>query len=496
MNDKLRFDPEAYQSETCTLGGRTIAYRAWEGLAYCESPLDPIQRMNVFAPESLYDGTNPQGYTDVTAPIFMPNTVGGYMPGPAGEPGLGSHGTAPNSLFRALEHGYVVASAGVRGRTSGKVTTEFFEGSVAGDISEATGRKVGRAPAFIVDYKAAIRYLRHNTSAIPGNVERIVTNGTSAGGALSALAGATGNAAGYGPYLEAIGAANERDDVWAASCYCPIHNLENADAAYEWLFCGHDDYVMMRFGRAADGSFGVTRVEGTMTPEQVSLSALLKGLFPAYVNGLGLRDPSGTPLTLDVDGEGSFKGWVKRWLVASANRELQTHDNERNRGMLMTVESHIDEQDYLIVEDGHVTDIDWDGFVTRITRMKPTPAFDAVDLSSPENEEFGDERMDARHFSAFSMEHNKVDGAELADPSVVRLMNPVPWIAGGDSDVAPHWRVRHGSFDRDTSLAIPVILATTLQNRGHDVDFALPWGLPHSGDYDLDELFTWIDSLA
>lgn len=51
-------------------------------------------------------------------------------------------------------------------------------------------------------------------------------------------------------------------------------------------------------------------------------------------------------------------------------------------------------------------------------------------------------------------------------------------------------------FDRDTSIAIPVILATMLKNKGYEVDFSLPWGLPHSGDYDLEELFAWIDKLA
>ena len=71
---------------------------------------------------------------------------------------------------------------------------------------------------------------------VPGDVEKIITNGTSAGGALSALAGATKNAKEYEPYLKAIGAAEEKDDIFAASCYCPIHNLEYADAAYEWLF--------------------------------------------------------------------------------------------------------------------------------------------------------------------------------------------------------------------------------------------------------------------
>ena len=109
---------------------------------------------------------------------------------------------------------------------------------------------------------------------------------------------------------------------------------------------------------------------------------------------------------------------------------------------------------------------------------------------------FGDEHVDGRHFSPFSFEHNTAPGAEMADAAMVRLMNPVTHILEGNPDVTPHWRVRHGSFDRDTSLAIPVILATLLKNRGFDVDFALPWGLPHSGDYDLDALFSWIDNLC
>ena len=63
-------------------------------------------------------------------------------------------------------------------------------------------------------------------------------------------------------------------------------------------------------------------------------------------------------------------------------------------------------------------------------------------------------------------------------------------------DTTKNWRIRHGAFDRDTSIAIPVILATMLKNKGYEVDFSLPWGLPHSGDYDLEELFAWIDKLA
>ncbi|MDE6231705.1 MAG: hypothetical protein K2M37_08825 [Muribaculaceae bacterium] len=35
-------------------------------------------------------------------------------------------------------------------------------------------------------------------------------------------------------------------------------------------------------------------------------------------------------------------------------------------------------------------------------------------------------------------------------------------------------------------------LATKLKNAGDDVDFSLPWNRPHSGDYNLDDLLSWI----
>lgn len=51
-------------------------------------------------------------------------------------------------------------------------------------------------------------------------------------------------------------------------------------------------------------------------------------------------------------------------------------------------------------------------------------------------------------------------------------------------------------IDRDTSLAISAMLTAVLREQGVKVDFAYPWGIPHAGDYDLDELFAWIDSIC
>ncbi len=489
MEDKLRFNPENYEVKTCELDGRCVTYRAYEGLLYCTEPTDPIQKMNLYVPEILAQGKTVNGFTWKTAPIFMPNTVGGYMPGPAEGPGRDFMGRT-NTVFEGLAHGYVVASAGVRGRTSGISSNEFFVGSSAEKETVQTGSMTGRAPALIVDLKAAIRYLRHNRDVVPGNVERIVTNGTSAGGALSALAGASGNSRDYEPYLQAIGAADERDDIFAASCYCPIHNLEHADMAYEWLFQGQNDFYRLDF-KETGGKIIPVPVSGRMTEQEEALSVELKRRFPAYVNSLNLKDAEGKPLTLDKEGHGSFEELVKKYVMASAQRKLE-HPQEEIRQEPVRG-SDLSRQNGLTIVDGKVTAIDLAVYAKTITRMKRTPAFDALDLGSPENEEFGTETVFARHFTAFSKEYS-VAGGSIAEDKVIKMLNPIRYIK--EADTAKYWRIRHGSFDRDTSLAIPVILAVMLENEGCHVDFHLSWGLPHSGDYDLPQLFAWIDEIC
>ena len=224
------------------------------------------------------------------------------------------------------------------------------------------------------------------------------------------------------------------------------------------------------------------------------------------MNSLQLRSPEGELLSLNEDGSGSFMDYLKRCLCAFAQKELeQGLSGKRLRGM-NEPECPAGEAPFLIIEDGKVTDLNWDRYLNTITRMKTAPAFDALDLSSPENDEFGEsdlpetgkkdpdrETIGARHFTEFSFRSSTVHG-EMADAQLVKMMNPLSYI--GQADTAPYWRVRHGMYDRDTSLAIPMILALYLENRGYQVDFELPWGLPHSGDYDLDELFDWIDGIC
>ena len=82
----------------------------------------------------------------------------------------------------------------------------------------------------------------------------------------------------------------------------------------------------------------------------------------------------------------------------------------------------------------------------------------------------------------------------MADKNIIKMMNPMNYIDNNTS--TKYWRIRHGAIDKDTSLAIPVILTLKLKNSGKVVDFAAPWGQGHGGDYDLEELFNWIDGVV
>ncbi|WP_153733139.1 subtype B tannase [Sporosarcina obsidiansis] len=444
----LNFDSTNYTLRTVTVGGKTIAYRAYENVVYVANPVNPeFQSMNIYIPEEYFSGNSINGYTADSAPIFLPNIVGGYNQAkPADE--------KKDSVTQALIQGYVVASPGARGRTT----------------EDENGKYIGKAPAAIVDLKAAVRYLRHNNENMPGDTEKIIANGTSAGGALTSLLGASGNHKDFEPYLKEIGAANNRDDIFAVSSYCPITNLEHADMAYEWLFNGINDW---KWGERT----------GTLSKEDRKVSSELKSMFPEYVNSLELHaSGQGTFLILNSDGNGSFKEYVKSFIIESAQKAI-------GRGTDLTA------YEWLTINDGQVTDLDIDAFISYATRMKTPPAFDGLDASSWENTLFGTSKLNEQHFTFYSYS-NSTNANSLADPQQVKMMNPMEYIEDSTANTSSFWRIRHGAIDRDTSLAIPIILATKLQNEGYEVDFSLPWDVGHSGDYDLDELFSWIDGIA
>ena len=466
----LNFADAHYTSKTMTLGGQTIAFRAYEDIVYVQHPVDAkYERMNIYIPEAYFKGKTIGRFTAKTAPIFMPNAIGGYMPSEPDSPSVARDGRSPNAAFIALSKGYVVATPGARGRTT----------------QDKKGQYTGKAPAAIVDLKAAVRYLRHNDAVMFGNAEKIISNGTSAGGALSALLGASGNNADYEPYLNALGAAKARDHVFAVSAYCPITNLEYADIAYEWQFNGFNAYQKMIMPKMIDFHAERKTETGTLNTRQIETANALKTLFPAYLNHLKLT-ANGKALTLDAQGNGSFKTFVKSHLIASAQVAL-------NSGQDLSTLS------WVLIKNKKVIDIDYNGYIQANVRMKTPPAFDALDLSSGENDLFGAADTQAQHFTALGMS-NSTAGGTLASPAMLNMMNAMHYLnaqtPAEKNTISKNWRIRHGTADRDTSLAIPVILATTLKNQGKSVDFAMPWNVPHSGDYDLDELFTWAEKIS
>lgn len=506
----LKFNAKNYTKETLKLEGQDVAFRAYRDVVYTAKPASVAsESMSIFIPEAYFTkGGTVNGYTAKTAPIFLPNGVGGYMPGDSKEPSDSDRMSGgANASLVALSKGYVVAAPAVRGRTT------------VGDDGKTY---VGKAPALLVDYKAAVRYLRHNRHRLPaGNTDRIISDGTSAGGALSALLGATGNSKEYDAELRAIGAAHERDDIFAAMAYCPITDLDHADMAYEWMFNGvneayqhsapmspllplkagsmpgalkvGDAVVPLGPGPVVQGdSAAADRPDNApvedssaveMTQAERVASDQLKALFPDYVNSLGLKDRQGRALTLDEDGTGSFADYIKSVYAASAQSALDAGED-------------LSALDWLTIENGMVKDVDLAKYAAWATRLKAAPAFDKFDRSAPENDEFGTTDNTPRHFTGFSLTRDKEAGATMATWDDVRRMNPMYFIGQQDVTVAPHWRIRHGAKDRDTSLAVPALLALKLQDSGYDVDFASPWGKGHAGDYDLDALFDWADGIC
>ena len=456
-NDALTFNPQKFTAQTVNVNGENIAYRAYEQIIYVKNPVDSkYQKMNIYIPEAYFAGQKINGFTAQTAPIFLPNSIGGYMPA---EPATAApKTTGPNAgktstLAQALAKGFVVAAPGARGRT---MTT-------------------GKAPAAIVDLKAAVRYLRFNDKVMFGDANKIISNGTSAGGAMSALLGASGNSKDYATYLKALGAANARDDIFAVSAYCPIANLEHADAAYEWQFNGVNDYKKMVFGNMIDFHMERKEVAGTLTADEIKTSDTLAKQFPAYLNSLKLKDANGQVLSLDANGNGSFKDYLSAHIRESAQKAL-------SQGVDLST------YPWIKIEKETVKSVDFDAYAKAVMRMKTPPAFDAFDLSSGENELFGTATVKAQHFTNYSAKQ----GAQ-ADPAIVKRMNPMNYIG---SKSASNWRIRVGTNDRDTSLAISAMMSLKLNNAGKKVDYALPWGVPHSGDYDLDELFAWMTAIS
>ena len=407
-------------------------YGCWclEDVLYTrKADVPKFQRLSVFAPKACMnpDGTPTEASRSV--PVVFENNSAGYMQMP--HTWLGGPRCYAEQY---LNHGLVYVTCGCRGRDSVNEKGEF----------------VGKSPISLVDLKTALRFLRHNRAALPGDWDRVVSVGWSAGGAMSALLGVTGDNSHYDKYLEENGAfMDESDAVFASQIYCPIIDLEHADLAYEWCF-GAD-------ATCEDSPAGPAE---TMTPFKAALSKLLSEQYVEYVNGLNLRHPvTGAALRLNADGRsGGFYDYLMGCLNTSVTDFLTRLDADRlpqkysvedylsgsytyeapapmppmahhaggdaalpdkplslgelvsrpSKGQEMPVmkprmvtRQGKDKRMWLYLDGREARIADLDTYVlNHRRRMKPCTSFDKLDMDSGENQEFGSKAADYVHFNA------------------------------------------------------------------------------------------------
>ncbi|MFD9390343.1 subtype B tannase [Streptomyces sp. NPDC060000] len=490
----LAFDPDAYTTLTTTVtdtagAEHSVTYHFWKAITYVAKPVDATYQSLIVSVPVEIDGTA----VDATdAPILFANSVGGYMPSSvadatgvgAGGMGGGMGGGAPSGApsadasasasasasapgangntnatggalssnqLLALAAGYVVVEPGARGRT----------------LKNSAGEYYGVAPAAIVDLKAAVRYVRANKGRIPGNTDRIVSAGTSAGGALSSLLGASGDSPLYDKYLKELGAADASDAIFATGAWCPITDLEHADGSYEW-------------------NWGTNALSTGAQVDQ-AVSKTLRSQFAEYQAGLKLRGLGGFG-TLNARNYDEYL--VKQYLEPSATTYL-TALSDADRATYLAANT------FITWKNGRAT-FSWADFLTHVgARKKNTPAFDAFDLSAGENNLFGRGTVISRHFTAYSLKNDTTGlTAKRLDsdiPETLRLMNPMYFLADKpNASRSKHWWIRLGTKDSDTSLTVSANIAAAANGLGDDVDHLYYWDQGHGANTDPGDFITWI----
>jgi hypothetical protein len=509
----LRFDKSKFTTITVRIDGQSVPVRWYKEVCYVAKPTlmsssqtdlmrgamtiaNPecgYQSMNIFVPESA------AGSQD--AAIYFAVNNGGWFASyiKASVTDGASYDSATSNVGAALKAGYVYIDVATRSR----------------GVLAADGSFGGKAPAPVIDAKAAIRYLRLNDAVMPGSAERIVVNGTSGGGALSAIIGASGNSGDYLPYLDQVGAAGIdsrgasrhstlHDDVLAINAYCPITDLGNADVTYEWL------YTVLH-----------TRATVGTNPNPAG-SAELAAKFPAYQASLHLTTAGGAPLTAD-----NMIETIKQEVIKAAVRYMDAGgtipalgDNFVVTGGFPVPKTASYKNDWIRVDAAakKVISIDMErylAFVATQEKLKSAPAFDQSGLTVTEGRGesnlFGTNKQPYSNFTAYSWDHNNVhnDGIGLDDTGLtfakytqtsgtlideqVKLINPLRYI-GKHVDTAPYWYIRNGTRDRDTSFIVSLDLSRALASDKHvkRLDYALAWNQPHSGNYDVPEAMAWI----
>ncbi len=516
---KLQFNPAAYTTVNITVDGVATKVRQYR-IVYVANPIKMATAQANLGGNSTTTLADPYAYQSMivsvpedkvsdqkTALYFLVNN-GGWWASPVattiseGAKFVSTSDT--DNIGAALKAGYVVVNVGTRSR---------------GGARADDGRWMGKAPAPVVDAKAAIRYLRLNDSAMPGSAERIIVTGTSGGGGLTSAVSASGNSSDYLPFLAEVGAAGVvgsgstatstlKDDVFAAVAYCPINNLGNADAGYEW------EYNAVRTVANTGALGGIAYSAGA----QPAASLAIASAFPAYVNNLGLKRDDGTLLT-DANLRDATQALIKQEL----ERQIAKGTAVPSLGGNFVTSRATLVNDWLTLSgtgtNATVANLDYGKFVRYVAAnqaLKTVVAFDAVGVTgnvaiSGETNLFGSPAFQYSNFTDWSWTNNAVkgDGSGPDDTGLtwsqylasssnnlatqLKLINPLSYLNTA-ADSAPYWYVRHGMVDRDTAFAMQTLLYYALKNDSSikDVSFKFPYLVGHTGNYDVQEAFGWI----
>ena len=446
-NDPLVFPKDNFIEKTKIVktsnGDKKILYRSYMHIQYVANPINKnYQSLNVSVPIKIND----KNIDAANAPILFIIGVGGYV-------SVNNARSLPNDNMvgrntdLALAAGYVVVFPGCRGR----------------DNKSKEGTYYGKAPAAIVDLKAAVRYIKHNKGIFPGNVDWIFSTGVSAGGALSALLGASGNSPLYESYLEEIGAADADDNIYGSACFCPITDLEHADCAYEWMY-------------------GDTPTKSGLVDQK--LSKQLKNYFAEYQSSLNLQGKDGFGI-LTADNYDEYL--LKYYLIPSANKFLNKLSDEKRNDYLA--------KNKWIGWRNNKATFSFRDFVAHVGRMKGLPAFDDFNMKQPEPILFGNKTINARHFTDFSLRHatgNKNSKIDNKVKTLVNMMNAMYFVSQNNSSCAKYWWLRQGTSDNHTSQTVIANLAASLENKNKNVNTWLYWDAGHGANEDPENFISWM----
>lgn len=485
-----------------------------------------VEKMGIYVPAAYFNGkknnkgnytvtvnkTNKvKGYTAKTAPIVYPVNTPGYAAQSAPE------SYSYSTISKYMKSGFIYVQAGLRGRSMSMGDKQSSKQKVDYEIG---------APWGVTDLKAAVRYYRFNSNALPGNSTKVYTFGHSGGGAQSSIMGASGDSKLYYKYLKKIGAAMTdkdgkyiSDKIDGAMAWCPITSLDQADAAYEW-----------NMGQYSNSG---KRKDNTFTGQ---LSTDLAASYGKYLNKLNLKDGN-KQLTLkkSKNGEytnGSYVKYMKKEIEKSATEFLNNtkfpykQSNSQQAGMTMpsegqkqnkkmpqmmgqqTSKTYKTMDDYLKslnkkgkwitynkkTKQAHITSLkDFAKYYKKPT--KNVPAFDDLNKSQAENEVFGTSGNNSKlHFDktvaqlltknkteysklsgwkakyakAYKDDLTKKDALGSSIATRQNMYNPMYYLSDaysgyGKSNVAKNWRIRTGIQQGDTSLNVETNLALALK---------------------------------